>query len=1072
MKTLRLLLLLFFTFLSPGLLHAQTPDGFDPNANNRVYSLAVQADSKLLIGGAFTAMSGVTRNRIARLNADGTLDGSFSPDANHVVNSLAVQADGKILMGGFFTTVGGVTRNRIARLNANGSLDSSFNPNANDSINSVVLQADGKILIGGDFTTVGGVVRNRIARLNVDGTLDSSFNPNANSWVYSLAVQVDGKILIGGGFTTVGGVTRNYIARVNADGTLDSSFNPNADGGVGTIAVQADGKIVIGGGFVVVGGVARNRIARLNTNGTLDSSFNPNLSGGLSTIALQADGKIIIGGPFISVGLVGRNNIARLNADGTLDSSFDPNANNVVNSLASQLDGRILLGGGFSAVGGIPRSNIARITNDTAATSSLSIVGDNQIDWLRGGSTPEVGQVIFENWNGASWVSLGTPTRVTGGWRLTGLSLPPAGQIRARGRTTGGQYNGSSGIIEQTLTFGPPDVALEAPTGTTVSNGTGTLAFGMIAPGQNQDITCTLRNTGGTELAGITPSITGTGASSFSLPTPPPSTLAAGGSATFTVRFAATSGAKTATLSIASDDPDENPFTLTLTGTGNTAPTFAGYSVVTPWQTAASIPLSKLLSKASDADGDTLSVTAAGPSSTQGGTAVLQSGAILYTPPAAFSGNDTFSVTIADPYGATVSGTVTVGVAPNPTSGGVGVNPPQITMPGNGTALISSQGIPGRTYMVQRSTDLNYWTTIGTTVATSHGVVAFVDSNPPPGSAFYRMGRDVPEMNFWGNGSDGALTTTGNINFGSVQDGDVVVKQFTNLTINAGHTVTTSNRCRGLVIYVNGDCTINGTLSMTARGANANPTLADSIPATGIRLARFKFGSNETLAASDLGGTGLGGVGGAWRAAESQQLGIAGNGAIYTIAREGGAGGAGRWDNTYQAAAPGYAGGTSANGTGGGGSGSVWSGGTSGAGAQGTCYSGGAGGGAASNGRNGGSGQAYGGQGGKGEDYAGGGAGNPGGGGGSAGGGPGSNGTGGLLVLGVKGNLVIGPSGSIRSEGSAGGTGGGTNGGGSGGGRIIVLQAGSLTNTGVISAAGGNGGHGGAGAITIDRIDP
>ena len=58
------------------------------------------------------------------------LDG-FNPDANGFVYSIVVQSDGKILIGGDFTTIGGVTRNRIARLNPDGSLDTTFNPNAN-----------------------------------------------------------------------------------------------------------------------------------------------------------------------------------------------------------------------------------------------------------------------------------------------------------------------------------------------------------------------------------------------------------------------------------------------------------------------------------------------------------------------------------------------------------------------------------------------------------------------------------------------------------------------------------------------------------------------------------------------------------------------------------------------------------------------------------------------------------------------------------------------------------------------------------------------------------------------------
>jgi uncharacterized delta-60 repeat protein len=1051
-----------------------TDPSFDPNANSNVFVVAGQPDGKVLVGGSFTSIGGQVRNRLARFHADGSLDSGFNPDANGSVWHFAVQADGKVLVGGSFTSIGGQTRNNIARLNADGSLDSLFNPNCNGMVGCMAIAADGKILIGGDFTTVGGQTRHFIARLNIDGSVDPSFNPDANSGVRCMALDSAGKILVGGGFTTIGGQTRNYLARFNQNGTLDSGFNPGTNSAVVTMAVQSDDKILVGGIFSTIGGQARNRMARLDANGVVDAAYNPNVNDSPFSFAVQADGKVIVGGAFSSIGGLTRQYLARLNADGTVDAGFLANADSLVNALYLQKDGKVCVGGIFTSIGGSARNRIARLTNNPAV-SSIVVTGASQIDWQTGGTTPEMHQVVFESWNGSSWSTLGNASRVVGGYRLNGLTLSASGQIRARGRTTGGYRNGSSNMIEHTLIYGPPDIALEAPTGTNVTTGNGTHAFGIITSGQTQDITCTLRNTGGTELTGITPSILGTGASSFSLPTPPPATLAAGGSATFTVRFSATSGAKTATLSIASDDPDENPFTLSLTGTGNTAPTFAGYSVATPWQTAASISLGKLLSKASDADGDTLTVTAAGPTSAQGGTAVLQSGSILYTPPANFSGSDTFSVTLADPYGATVSGTVTVGVAPNPTSGGVGVNPPQITMLGNGDASVGSQGIPGRTYMIQRSTDLNYWTTIGTTVAASNGVVTFIDENPPPGSAFYRLGRNVPVMNFWGDGSDGPMITSGNVSLASVQDGDVVVKQYTNLTINAGHTLTTQTRCRGLVIYVNGDCTINGTLSMTARGAIANPTLADSIPATGIRLARFKYGSNETLSASDLGGTGAGGVGSQWRTAEAGQLGIAGNGRIYTIAREGGAGGGANHSNDWWNSVPGGTGGTHASGSGGGGGGNA-AGGWSGAGSAGTCYSGGAGGGAVrTNGYATSAGHAapYGGAGGYGNwtsphDQAGGGAGNNGG----SGIQPGQNGTGGLLVLLVKGNLTIGSTGQVVSRGSNGGS-AYQSGGGSGGGRILILHAGTYSAAVAPSAAGGSGGGGGgAGAITIEQIDP
>ncbi|MEY2541449.1 MAG: hypothetical protein QOI22_1051, partial [Verrucomicrobiota bacterium] len=97
-------------------------DGFDPNATNGAIRVVVaQPDGKILLGGDFTIIkpnggAAVTRNHIARLNSDGTLDSAFDPNANDIVYAIAVQPDGKILAGGLFANIGGQTRNSIARL--------------------------------------------------------------------------------------------------------------------------------------------------------------------------------------------------------------------------------------------------------------------------------------------------------------------------------------------------------------------------------------------------------------------------------------------------------------------------------------------------------------------------------------------------------------------------------------------------------------------------------------------------------------------------------------------------------------------------------------------------------------------------------------------------------------------------------------------------------------------------------------------------------------------------------------------------------------------------------------------
>ena len=198
-------------------------------------------------------------------------------------------------------------------------------------------------------------------------------------------------------------------------------------------------------------------------------------------------------------------------------------------------------------------------------------------------------------------------------------------------------------------------------------------------------------------------------------------------------------GANVMTVSVATPDGAARNYTITVT-VNNLAPSFAGYAVTTPYQTAVPIALAKMVAKAADPDGDALAVTAAGPAANAGGVA-LGATVVTYTPPSGFSGTDTFPVTIRDARGATVAGTVTVTVGPAPSTGGAGVNPPVLTPLPDGEMALAFHGIPGRSYRVQRSVDgLDNWVTLATLVADASGKVSYTDESPPPGSAFYRLG--------------------------------------------------------------------------------------------------------------------------------------------------------------------------------------------------------------------------------------------------------------------------------------------------------------------------------------------
>jgi uncharacterized repeat protein (TIGR01451 family)/uncharacterized delta-60 repeat protein len=257
--------------------------GFNPGsgANGTVFAIAetfTGTARRLYVGGGFSSFGPVQYSGIVRLFDDGTVDTGFNafPGANGTVYAVAVYPTnsphaGQIVIGGDFTSVNGVGRNRVARLNADGSVDPNFDPTGagvDNTIRALALQSDGSVLIGGAFTNVQGHAYVRLARLSgFDGSLDTTFNVQggASDLVYSLTLQQDNRIVVGGAFTTANGVTRNRLTRLMPDGTVDPSINfgSGADNYVGAIAIQPDSKLVVGGGFNLFEGQPHHHLARL-----------------------------------------------------------------------------------------------------------------------------------------------------------------------------------------------------------------------------------------------------------------------------------------------------------------------------------------------------------------------------------------------------------------------------------------------------------------------------------------------------------------------------------------------------------------------------------------------------------------------------------------------------------------------------------------------------------------------------------------------------------------------------------------------------------------------------------------
>lgn len=515
---------------------------FDPNPSERVHAAAIEPDGQIIIAGFFEHLqtnSGqqITRQRLARLNADGTSDTSFFPYPNAQVYAVAVLENGKILVGGDFTNFknGGasssnpvVNRTHLARLNADGSVDESFNANLDGgwSVLSVLPLADGRIYIGGNFTTVGGVPHASVALLNKNGSPDNSFSYQAGAEVTNMAVDEQSRVLLG----SYGGLgSGRRVVRVSATGVLDNLFNPDPDFTVHSLQLQADGRVLISGNFDNVGGQSIKALARVNDmDGLADTGFLPGAgSGVLSTIVLTNE-KILVTGNFSGFQPPGapsptaRSGLARLQPTGNLDTTFNPITSSVTvfHSLVDN-DGSLLLlhSGDIVTAQGV-RHGITRLEGDSTS-SALSATSTSRVQWLRGGALAEPAYVVFDKStdNGTTWTRLGTATRMTGGWELTGLSLPNTGKLRAHARANSSTaYYGCSSVLESVVDIHIP---LTVPGSANVwlsGLPSGTARNTDSAPGASpvqvdvpitagQDVTFTV--TGGTHNGPVGPGTTG-----------------------------------------------------------------------------------------------------------------------------------------------------------------------------------------------------------------------------------------------------------------------------------------------------------------------------------------------------------------------------------------------------------------------------------------------------------------------------------------------------------------------------------------------------------------------------------
>lgn len=289
---------------------------------------------------------------------------------NDRVTSILVQNDGKIIIAGSFTQFNGMPAKHICRLGLDGSLDTTFNVNLgpDGAIYDIGLVENEKIVVVGNFINFNGVKCDRIAKLNPDGSLDTVFSTNnsANSRVYNCTIDKNNRIIISGNFGIVNQKSKRRLARLNMDGSLDDSFdcgngpqlNPSLMGTINKVLIK-DNIYYVVGEFNLFDNSPRSNIVALSYFGNVIDSidFNGGTNKEVSCIVNYNEQYILIGGYFDTIANISSRGLARIGYDGNFDSNFNIGfgINNAgVYNIGIFDSGLIAISGGFSEFNGIP----------------------------------------------------------------------------------------------------------------------------------------------------------------------------------------------------------------------------------------------------------------------------------------------------------------------------------------------------------------------------------------------------------------------------------------------------------------------------------------------------------------------------------------------------------------------------------------------------------------------------------------------------------------------------------------------------------------------------------------------
>ncbi|HEY6942927.1 hypothetical protein [Dokdonella sp.] len=403
------------------------------NVAGTVRAILVQADGRVVLGGSFTAVDGIARSNLARLNADGSVDLGWNPGTDGSVMSLAATAT-TIYVGGWFDHAGGQPRASIAAVDSTSGAVLDWNPGMPSAMGNFVLAlaTDGAtVYAGGAFQAMGGETRANLAAINGTTGTALPWNPSAGGLTSNVnaLVVTGGKVIVGGLFEEVGGQSHRLLASIDAStGVVDAWTPMFSDLAFAVRALATDGQVLyVAGDFLALDGESRAGLAAIDLASHQPTAWNPDPIGSISSLAVAgthvyvgghfsdggpyhagvaeldaADGAVVdwhpslqgddvlaiapdagnvhLGGTFTRTSGQSTGGYARLDAaTAALDASPQLETEASVDAMAVQPDGRIVIGGRFTEVAGIERSNIARLEADGAVDATWNPSADRRV---------------------------------------------------------------------------------------------------------------------------------------------------------------------------------------------------------------------------------------------------------------------------------------------------------------------------------------------------------------------------------------------------------------------------------------------------------------------------------------------------------------------------------------------------------------------------------------------------------------------------------------------------------------------------------------------------------------------